>query len=61
MVRPLSGVVAIAQAIGPQLAKRRGPGQAAAVHVLSQPLSGLAAVAEHVGSRLIADLNRSTS
>jgi hypothetical protein len=61
MVRPLTGVVAIAEAIGPQLAKRRGPGRAAAVRALSKPLAGLAAVAERVGSRLIAALNRSTA
>jgi hypothetical protein len=31
MVRPLTGVVAIAEAIGSQLAKRRGPGRGPAV------------------------------
>jgi hypothetical protein len=61
MVRPLIGVVAIAEAIGSQLAKRRVPGRAAAVRALSKPLAGLAEVTERVGSRLIAALNRSTA
>ena len=60
MVRPLTGVVAIAEAIGSQLAKRRGPGGGPAVRALSKPLAGLAAVTERTGSRLIAALNRST-
>jgi hypothetical protein len=60
MARPLTGVVAIADAIGSELAKRRGPGRGLAVRVLSKPLAGLAAVTERIGSRLIAALNRST-
>lgn len=61
MVRPLIGVVAIAEAIGSQLAERRRPSLGAAVSVLSKPLAGLAAVTERGGSRLIAALNRSTA
>jgi SnoaL-like domain len=61
MVRPLTGVVAVAEAIGSQLAKRRGPGRGPAVRALSKPLVGLAAVANRSGSRLIAALNRSTA
>jgi hypothetical protein len=61
MVRPLTGVVAIAEAIGSALAKRRGPGRGPAVRASSKPLAGLAAVANRVGSRLIAALNRSTA
>jgi hypothetical protein len=61
MVRPLTGVVAIAEAIGSQLAKRRAPGGGAALRVLLKPLVGLAALANGIGSRLIAALNRSTA
>jgi SnoaL-like domain len=60
MVRPLAGVVAIAEAIGSQLAKRRGPGRAPIVRALTKLLAGLAAVADRTGSRLIDALNRST-
>ena len=60
MARPLTGVVAIAEAIGSELAKRRGPGRGPAIRALSKPLAGLAAVTERTGSRLIAALNRST-
>jgi hypothetical protein len=60
MVRPLSGVVAIAEAIGSPLAKRRGlPGLRAAVRALLKILAGQAAATNWVGSRLIAALNRS--
>jgi hypothetical protein len=61
MVRPLTGVVAIAEAIGSQLAKRRGPGRSPAVRAFFKPLAGLAAVANRIGSRLIAALNGSTA
>ena len=61
MVRPLSGVVAIADAIGSRLAKRQGRGLVFAVRVLLKILAGQAAVTDGVGSRLIAALNRSTS
>jgi hypothetical protein len=57
MARPLTGVVAIAEAIGTELAKRRGPGCGPALRALSKPLAGLAAVTERIGSRLIAALN----
>lgn len=58
MARPLTGAVAIAEAIGSQLAARRGPGRGAAVRALSKPLAGLAAVTERVGAGLIEALNR---
>jgi hypothetical protein len=61
MVRPLTGVVAIAEAIGSRLAKRRAPGGGVALRVLLKPLVGLAALANGIGSRLIAALNRSTA
>jgi hypothetical protein len=61
MVRPLTGVVAIAAAIGSQLAERRRAGLGAAVRAWSKPLAGLAAVTERGGSRLIAALNRSAA
>jgi deazaflavin-dependent oxidoreductase (nitroreductase family) len=61
MVRPLTGVVAIAAAIGSQLAERRRAGLGAAVRALSKPLAGLASVTERGGSRLVTALNRSTS
>jgi SnoaL-like domain len=61
MVRPLTGVVAIAEAIGSQLAKHRAPGGGVALRVLLKPLVGLAALANGIGSRLIAALNRSTA
>lgn len=61
MVRPLTGVVAIAEAIGSQLAERQKPGRGRAVRALSKPLAGLAAVTDGRGSRLIAALNRSTA
>ena len=59
MVRPLTGVVAIAEAIGSRLADRQGPGRGPAVRVLSMPLAGLAVVTDRIGSGLIAALNRS--
>jgi SnoaL-like domain len=61
MARPLTGVVAIAETIGSQLAKRRGPGGGPALRAFLKPLVGLAAVANRIGSRLIATLNRSTA
>lgn len=61
MVRPLTGVVAIAETIGSQLAEREGPGRGAAIRVLSKPLAGLAVMTDRIGSGLIAALNRSTA
>ena len=58
MARPLAGVVAIAEAIGTQLASRQGPGRGPAVRTMVQPLRGLAAVVDRTGARLIGDLNR---
>jgi hypothetical protein len=60
MVRPLSGVVAIAEAIGTRLAKRQGRrGLVPAVRVLLSILVGQAVVADRVGSRLTGAVNRS--
>jgi hypothetical protein len=61
MVRPLSGVVAIADAIGSRLARRHRRGLVLAVGALLKILTGQAAVTDGVGSRLIAALNRSTA
>jgi ketosteroid isomerase-like protein len=61
MVRPLTGLVAIAEAIGSQLAERRKRRLGVAVRALSKPLAGLAAMTERGGSRLISALNRSTA
>jgi hypothetical protein len=61
MARPLTGVVAIAEAIGPELAERQGSGRGPAVRALSKPLTGLAAVANRTGARFIAALNSSTA
>jgi SnoaL-like domain len=60
MARPLTGVVAIAEAIGSELAGRQGPGRGRAMRVSSKPLAALAAVTDRIGSGLIAALNRST-
>jgi hypothetical protein len=60
MVRPLTGSVAIARAIGAQLAKRRGPGRGPTIRALTQPLAGMARMTDRIGSRLIDALNRST-
>jgi len=60
MIRPLSGVVAVADAIGSGLAKRRAHGVVLAVRPFLGVLAGLTAVTDRVGSRLIAALNRST-
>jgi SnoaL-like domain len=60
MVRPLTGVVAIAEAIGSRLAKRQGPGRAPALRAMLKPLTGLANVTDRIGSRLIDALNHST-
>lgn len=61
MVRPLSGVVAVAEAIGSRLAKRQGRGLALAVHMLLKISAGQAAVTDRIGSRLIDALNRSAA
>lgn len=59
MVRPLVGVVAIAEAIGSGLAQREAPSRARALSVAMKPLAALAATTDRIGSRLIASLNRS--
>jgi hypothetical protein len=58
MARPLTGVVAIAEAIGTELARRRGPGRGPAIRALSKPLAGLATLTDRVGAGLIAAHNR---
>jgi SnoaL-like domain len=61
MVRPLSGVVAVAEEIGSRLAKRRGRGFALAIRMLLKITAGQAAVTDRIGSRLIDALNRSAA
>jgi ketosteroid isomerase-like protein len=61
MARPLTGVVAIAEAVGSRLAERQSPRRGAAVRALSKPLAGLAAVTNATGGRIITALNRSTA
>jgi hypothetical protein len=61
MVRPLGGVLAVADAIGSRLAKRRARGVVFPLRTFVKMVAGLAAVVDRVGSRLIAVLNRSTA
>ena len=61
MARPLTLVVAIAEAIGSRLAQRGGAGRGPAVRALSKPMAGLAATANALGGRMIGELNRSTA
>lgn len=61
MARPLTGVVALSEAIGAQLAERRRPGRGRIVHMALKPLAFLAARAERTGSQLIGALNRSSA
>lgn len=61
MVRPLGGVVAVADVIGSRLAKRRAPGLVLGIRPPLRILAALARVTDWVGSRLIAALNRATA
>ena len=56
MVRPLTGLAAVAEAIGQAIV-----GRDPIVHELSKPLAGLAAVMNRIAARLVDDLNLSTS
>ena len=56
LVRPLTGLAAVAEAIGQAIADRDP-----VVHELSKPLTGLAAVMDRIAGRLVDDLNRSTA
>lgn len=58
MVRPLTGLVALARAVG-QAAERAGAG--AAVRELSEPLALHAADLERAAARVVRDLNRSAA
>lgn len=60
LARPLNGGVAIADAIGSRLARRRGRGHVVAVRALLKILAAQAALTDKVGARLIIALNRST-
>jgi SnoaL-like domain len=60
MARPLTGVVAIADAVGAELARRRGPGRRPVLRAMSRPLAGMAAATDRIGSGLIAALNESS-
>lgn len=59
MARPLTGVVAIAEAIGSGLAQREAPARARPLALAIKPLAGLAAATDRIGGRLISSLNRS--
>jgi hypothetical protein len=58
MVRPLTGLVAVALAVG-EAAERAEQG--AALRELSEPLVGLAADLERAAARVVGDINRSTA
>ena len=60
MARPLTGLAAIAEAMGSGLVERRNPGRGGAIRVLSKPLAGMAVLTDRIGARLITDLNRSS-
>lgn len=51
-VRPLPGLTALAAALGPRVARRRGPAQAAAVRALMAPLAFMTRHGEKAGVRL---------
>jgi ketosteroid isomerase-like protein len=51
-VRPLPGLTALAAALGPRVARRKGRGRALAVRLMIAPLAFLTARGEGAGSRL---------
>jgi hypothetical protein len=53
-IRPLPGLTALAAALGPRVARRRGRARAVAVRALIAPLAFLTRRGERVGSRLAA-------
>jgi hypothetical protein len=61
MARPLTGLAAIAEAMGGGLAARQGDAARGAVRVATKPLRGLASLTERVGGRIVARLNRETA
>jgi hypothetical protein len=52
MIRPLVDIALFAGAVGPKLARRRGPLQALALTLLTFPLRGMLALADVVAPRL---------
>jgi hypothetical protein len=52
-IRPLPGLTALAAALGPRVAGRRGRGRALAVRALIAPLAFMTARGEGVGSKLV--------
>lgn len=56
LVRPLTGLSALAEAVGQAIADRDP-----SVHELAKPLAGLAAVIDRAAARLVGDLNRATT
>lgn len=51
-IRPLPGLTALAAALGPRVARRRGPVQAAAVRAMMAPLAFMTRHGEKAGVRL---------
>jgi hypothetical protein len=51
-VRPMPGLTAVAAALGPRVARRRGRGRALVVRALIAPLAFMTARGEGVGSKL---------
>ena len=60
MARPLTGLAAIAEAIGSGLMARSNPPRVPVIRALSRPLGALAFVTDRIGARMIAQLNRSS-
>jgi hypothetical protein len=53
LIRPLVDIATFASAVGPPLARRRGPIRAFVLRLLALPLGAILAVADFVASRLI--------
>jgi hypothetical protein len=58
-VRPLPGLTAMLAALGPKLARRRGPAQAAALTAMATPVALLTRAGDKPGTRLAGMRNRS--
>jgi SnoaL-like domain len=52
-IRPLSALAAVAGAVGPRLAQRRGRGRAAIVSAFGRTLSAMTALGDSAASRLV--------
>jgi hypothetical protein len=55
MVRPLVGLAAFSAAVGPELARRRGPVRHVVTRILVAPLLGLFLAIDVIASRLVKD------